>query len=171
MEECKEVIRQLKTQPNTTWSIELNSLSPDSLLTLLADFNQCPVQKLYIRNTHLDSNCVSELMQVVTFNETMEILELYFSPLLPDTYHLLTVALNNNKTLKELHLWYDNNISDNNVPHICDIITTNTTLECLSLYCPNITNFGIEQIRNVLVNVNSLKVNTLYVYINGHRLC
>ena len=171
MAECKEVIHQLKRERNTKWSIELNSLSPDSLLTLLADFKECPVRKLYVRNTHFDSNCVSELMQIVTYNETMEILELYFSPLLPNTYHLLTAALSSNKTLKELYLWHDNNISDNNIPHIRDVITTNTTLEYLSLYCPNITNFGIEQIQNVLVHTNSLAVNTLYVYINGHRLC
>ena len=33
MAESKEVMRQLKSQQQTTWWIELKSLSPESLLT------------------------------------------------------------------------------------------------------------------------------------------
>ena len=76
MAECKEVIRQLKRQQHTTWSIELNSLSPQSLLTILTDINECQVRGLYIYNTHFDSKCVSQLSQVLTYNQTMEALYL-----------------------------------------------------------------------------------------------
>ena len=39
--ECKEVIHRLKRQQHTTWWIELISLSPQSLLTVLTDINEC----------------------------------------------------------------------------------------------------------------------------------
>ena len=67
--ECKEVIHQLKTQKHTAWSIELIRLSPQSLLTLLNDINECQVWRLEIWNTHFDSICVSELSQVVTYTK------------------------------------------------------------------------------------------------------
>ena len=86
MEECKEVIHQLKRRQHTTWWIKLKSLSPQSLLTLLIDINECQVRRLDIMNTHFDSNCVSQLSQVVTYNKTMEVL--VFTP--PLFYQILT---------------------------------------------------------------------------------
>ena len=167
MAECKEVVRRLKRQQHTTWSIELYSLTPQSLLTILTDINECQVRSLDIDNTHFDSNCISQLSQVVTYNKTMEILYLTSSPLLPDTYHLLTTALINNKVMKRLYLYDDNNISDKDIPHLCHLIDNNKTLQVLYLTsCPNITKFGEQQLQNVCVNNNSL--NGLFV--NGNRL-
>ena len=168
MAECKEVVRQLKRQQHTTWRIELYSLSRDSLLTVLSNLNECPVRVLYVRNTRFNhARCVNELVKVMTYNKTMKCLRLYSSPLLPDTYHLLTAALSSNKTLNSLHLWYDKNITDNDIPHICDLITTNTTLEYLYLYdCPNITESGIQKIQKELVHNKSL----VRFFINGSTL-
>ena len=166
MEECKEVIQQLKRE-NTTRSISLKSLSPDSLLTLLTDIKECQVGGLFIQNTCFDSDCVNELVQIVTYSKTMADLRLYSSPLLPDTYHFLTTAISSNNKLKSLHFYYDNNLTDNEIPHICDLIINNKKLEDLHLTnCPNITKFGIKQIESILVNNNSLKV----LYINGTYL-
>ena len=167
MAECKEVIHQLKRQQHTIWIIELNSLSSKSLLTLLTDINECQVRSLYIENSHFDSNCISQLSQIVTYNKTMEVLYLSSSPLLPHTYHLLTTALSNNEILKELYLWNDNSITNKDIPYLCDVITNNTTLQRLSLFnCPNITKFGIKQIKNVLIENKSL----CFLYINGSYL-
>ena len=163
MAECKEVIHQLKRRQHTTWNIELRSLSSQSLLTLLTYINECQVRSLYIVNTHFDSNCVSQLIQVATYNKTIDVLYLSSSPLLPDTYHLLTTALNNNNTLERLYLFNDNNISDNDMPYIYNLITTNTTLQFLFLYCPNITKFFMQNV--------CAKNKSLDVCINGNRLC
>ena len=167
MAQCKEVIHQLKRRQHTTWIIELDTLSPQSLLTVLTDINECQVRRLYIRNTHFDINCVSQLSQVVTYNKTMKDLYLYSSPLLPNTYQLLTTALTGNKLIKRLHLWDDTNISDNDIPHFSHLIINNNTLQDLYLTgCPNITKFGIEQLQNVVVKNNSLK----RMYVNGNYL-
>ena len=167
MAECKEVIHQLKTLQHTTWSIELYSLSPQSLLTILTDINGCQVMVLVIENTPFDSNCVSKLSQVLTYNQTMEVLYLSSSPLVPDTYHLLTTAVVGNKIIKELGLWDDNNITDKDIPHFSNLIINNKTLQALRLYnCPKITKFGKQQLQNVCVNNNSLSV-----YFDLEELC
>ena len=159
MAECKEVIHQLKRRQHTTWWITLKSLSPQSLLTILTDINGCHVRVLYIYNTRFDSNCVSQLSQVLTYNQTMEELYLSSSPLVPDTYHLLTTAVVGNKIIKELYLWYDNNITDKDIPHFSNLIINAKTLQALHLYnCPKITKFGKQQLQNVCVNNNSLIV-------------
>ena len=159
MAECKEVIHQLKRLQHTTWSIQLISLSPQSLLTILTDINGCQVRVLYIVKTHFDSNCVIQLSQVLTYNQTMEILYLVSSPLVPDTYHLLTNAVVGNKIIKELYLSYDNNITDKDIPHFSNLIINNKTLQALYLKsCPKITKFGKQQLQNVCVNNNSLSV-------------
>ena len=164
MAECKEVIRQLKRRQHITWRIELNSLSPQSLLIILTDINECQVGRLYIYNTHFDSDCVSKLSQVLTYNQTMEYLRLSSSPLVPDTYHLLTTAVVGNKIIKGLYLWNDDNITDKDIPHLSTLITNTNTLQILSLSpCRNITKFGIQQLQNVVVNNNSLK----YLIVNN----
>ena len=163
MAECKEVIRQLKRRQHTTWRIVLYSLSPQSLLTILTDINECQVRRLDIWNTPFDSNCVSQLSQVLTYNQTMEELYLISSPLVPDTYHLLTTAVVGNKIIKVLYLFNDNNIADKDIPHFSNLIINTKTLQALYLnYCPKITKFGKQQLQNVCVNNNSLRV-----YCNG----
>ena len=159
-------MQQLKRQQHTTWRIQLYSLSPQSLLTVLTDINECQVESLYIESTHFDSNCVSQLSQVVTYNKTMEDVDLISSPLLPDTYQLLATAVTNNKTIKGLYLYDDNNITDKDIPYFCHLITNNKTLQYLSFTnCPNINIFGKQQLQNVCV-----KNNTLSVYIDFIRL-
>ena len=159
MAQCKEVIHQLKRLQHTTWWIELKSLSPQSLLTILTDINECQVRRLDIWETPFDSNCVIQLSQVLTYNQTMEELHLISSPLVPDTYHLLTTAVVGNKIIKELYLSYDNNITDKDIPHFSNLIINNKTLQVLSLIgCPKITKFGKQQLQNVCVNNNSLSV-------------
>ena len=162
--ECKDLIHQLKSRQHTAWRIELKSISSDSLLILLTNVNECPVRSLEIYYTRFDIDCVNELAQVVTYNKIMEELYLYSSPLLPDTYRMLTTALSSNNTLTSLHLWYDNNITHNDIHHI---ISTNTTLKVLWLnYCPNVAKFHKRQIINALVYNKSLSI----LFINGNYL-
>ena len=89
----------------------------------------------------------------------MEVLSLHSSPLVPDTYHLLTTAVVGNKIIKTLDLWHDNNITDKDIPHFSNLIYNTKTLQVLHLYnCPKITKFGKQQLQNVCVNNNSLSV-------------
>ena len=163
-EECEEVMCQLRKRQHTTWRIEVNSLSFNSLLTVLNDINECLVRGIYILNSSFDSDCVKKLVQVITYNKTMEVLYLFSSPLLPNTYYSLATAFSSNDTLKRLWLSYDKNITDKD---ICHFIVSNKALEELCLnYCPNITNFGIQQIQKLLVNNKSLS----YLCINGNKL-
>ena len=168
MAECKEVIHQLKRRRHTTWWIELKSLSPQSLLTVLTDINECQVGALYIYNTHFNSNCVSQLSQVLTYNNTIEYLYLSSSPLLPNTYRLLTTAVTDNKIIKGLYMYNDNNITNKDIPYLSDLITNTKVLQELDLSkCPKITKFGIQQLQNVVVKNNSLN----YLWINSSHLC
>ena len=169
MAECKEVICQLKRQRHTTWSIKLDTLSPKRLLTILTDINEdCQVGGLYIENTRFDSRCVTKLAHVVSNNKGLEDLRFVSSPLLPDTYRLLTTAISNSKALKSFDLVDDNNITDKDMKHICDLITTNTTLEYLHLKdCCNITESGIQELQTALVNNESLSlwINDKYIHL------
>ena len=123
---------------------------------------------LDIYNTHFDTNCVSQLSQVLTYNKTMEALLLCSSPLLPNTYHLLTTAVTGNKIVKWLTFHNDTNISDNDIPHLSHVIIKNNTLEVVVLFgCPKITEFGKQQLQNVVVKNNNLK--SLYVNDNYLR--
>ena len=160
-------MHQLKRRQHTTWRIRLDSLSTQSLLTVLTDINECQVRGVYIVNTHFDSNCVSQLSQILTYNQTMEYLSLSSSPLVPDTYHLITTAVAGNKIIKGLSLWYDNNISDKDIPHLLNLITNTKTLQKLYLYgCPKITKFGEQQLQNICVKNKSLKS----LFVNGNIL-
>ena len=164
------MIRQLKRRQHATWSIELNSLSPQTLLILLTDINECQVREVSIHNTHFDSNCVSQLVEIVTCNKTIEELHLLSSPLVPDTYKFLTTAITANKIIKGFCLWSDNNITDKDIPYFCHLITNSNTLQRLSLtLCPNITEFGKQQLKDVLVKNNTLK--SLWINSNRLRYC
>ena len=64
-------------------------------------------------------------------------------------------------------MYGDNNITDKDVPQIYDIIINNKTLKVLYLTnCPNITEYGIQQIPNVLVYKNGL----CELFVNGNYL-
>ena len=162
------MIHQLKRQQHTIWWIELISLSPQSLLRLLTDINECQVRGLDIYNTHFDTNCVSQLSQVVTYNKTMEVLLLRLSPLLQNTYHLLTTAVTGNKIIKWLALYNDTNITDYYIPHLSHVTINNNTLEVVVLFgCPKITELGKQQLQNVVVKNNNLKS----LYVNDNYFC
>ena len=151
--ECEEVMSQLKRQQQTggqLW-ITLNKSSPDSLLTVLSNINECLVWRLDICDSPLYSHCVCELSHVLTHNRTIEELYLFSSPLSPNYLKMLTNALSTNITLKTLWLEDDNNITDEDIPHICHVLSVNTTLMGLYLnLCINITEFGEQQITKVL---------------------
>ena len=164
-DQWEQVMSRLK-RSNIHWKIVLKSSSPESLLLVFSNIGECPVKTLHIENTPLNSRCVTKLSSVITENKKMEELRFYSSPLSPNTLQMITNALSINTTLKSLWISNDDNITDNDIPHISYIISINRKLRRLSLDCPNITEFGVQQISKV-----SDKNSTLtYLYVNGNKL-
>ena len=164
MEQCEEVMRQLK-QARERWKITLHSSSHNSLLILFSNINECLVWRLEIHNTPFDSNSVADLSNaLIAFNNTIEELELWKSSLPPNSLWMIVNALSLNTTLKILVLRGDKNITDEDVPHIYRMLTSNKTLERFYLNsCPNITKVGEQKISKVLHINTTLR----YLCING----
>ena len=162
-EESKEVMTRLTIEHQTEklWKVLIFSSSPNSLLVVFRDINNCLVKGVEIFNTPLNSDCVSELSRVLESNKTIETLNLNSSPLPPDHLHLITNALLVNTTLKTLSLYGDVTITDKDIPHICFIVFVNNSLEQLYIYnCRNISDIGRQNISKVLANnKSSTKVN------------
>ena len=142
------------------------SSSHDSLLIVLNNINECLVSRLVVENTPLDSRCVTKLSDILRFNKTIEELWLRFSPLISIGLEMLTNAVSANTTLRILWMTGDDNITDEDIPHVCKMLGINTTLEQLYLDCSNITNFGEQQISEALVQNSTL----ITLYINGSYL-
>lgn len=147
-EECEEVMEQLEQQdPREHWMIILKSASPESIQIVLCNINKCPVKKLDIRKSPLNSDCVSELSHVLTNNEKIKYLHLGSSFFPPNGLEMIMKALSNSTSIKRLTLHHDNTITDKNIHHITDMLAVNTTLERLILKkCPNVTKSGEQQL-------------------------
>lgn len=151
----------MKTQQKY-WKIYFKTSSPDSVLNVLCNLNDILVRGLDIRDTPLDSCCISELSHLLTYNKTMEYLRILSSPLPPKGLKMITNALSNNTTLKSLGFWHDLNITDEDILHISTLLSGNKTLEELRLYsCSNITELGRKQLSEVLKGNKTIL--TLYV--------
>ena len=149
VEQSNNVMIQLKEQRQTNkyWGLTLGSSSHESLQIVFTNITHCLVRRLNICNTYLDSNCVSLLSNVLTDNETIEHLYLSSSPLpSPNGLQLITSAVSLNSTLKTLEFHHDDSITDEDLPHICHMLSANRTLKLLRLICRNITKIG--EIRN-----------------------
>ena len=161
-------MKELKKQETRIhWWIALKSLSPDSSLIVFSNLNECLVRPLNISNTSLEVVCVTEYSRVLSCNETIEELHLVSSPLGPNGIELLSNALCTNTVLKGMWLTDDDTIKDQDIAHISNMLSANTILKDLRLNCPNITEFGEQQLSEVLTNNETLTT----LYINGHRLC
>lgn len=166
MEECQEVIRNLKIL-GEHWKIILDKSSPDCLRLILNSIKKCLVRTLEISNTPFNSDCVNELSRVLAENEILKEIRLKSSHLPPNSLAIISAALSVNNTLRTLSIWNDNNITDKDIPHFCQMLTVNTTLEEIRVSdSPNITTFGEQQISEVL-NDNNIPTT---IFINGNCL-
>ena len=158
-------MNQLKRQQQRRWKVYVMSSSHDSLLIVLNNINECLVSRLVVENTPLDSRCVTKLSDILRFNKTIEELWLRFSPLISIGLEMLTNAVSANTTLRILWMTGDDNITDEDIPHICHMINVNTTLEEVYFICPSITTFGLQQIPNNLENntLTELIINDNYL--------
>ena len=154
MEQCNEVMSQLKSQKHTekSWEIIIRSSSPTSLLVVLNNINECIVRKLDIKDTSFKGSyhCVSRLSHVLTHNNTLKELLLRSSPLSPNSLKTIAEAITVNTTLKSLMVFHDDTITDKDMPYICDVISANKTLEVLCISSSKITDIGRKQLSKAL---------------------
>ena len=132
-------------QTGKKWSIRLMSSSPESTAVIINNLNNCTVSKLYIDNTSLDNNCVSILSEILKSNKTITTLWLNSSSLTGGIKYL-SDSLLNNATIEELVLLNVSGITDEDMPHLCRMLASNTTLKDLDLYNCNITDNGVRYI-------------------------
>ena len=103
------------------------------------------MRSLYIKNTSLDSKCVSTLSEILKTNKTIKKLMLYSSSLTGGIKQV-SDCLCNNKILEELMLSNVTNITDEDMTHLSTLLATNTTLKVLYLSDCNITDNGVRYI-------------------------
>ena len=132
-------------QTGKEWSIRLSSSSPESTAVIINNLNKCTVWRLYIRDTSLDSKCVSILSEILKTNKTIKTLWL-FSSSLTGGIKQVSDSLCNNRTLEEFMLWDVTGITDEDMTHLSTILATNTTLKELRLINCNITDNGVRYI-------------------------
>ena len=165
-QQCREVVSTMKRQQKY-WKIYFETSSPDSILAVLSNVSDILVRGLDIRDTSLDSRCVSELSHLLSYNKTMEYLRLRSSPLPSKGLQMITNALSTNTTLKSLGFWHDLNITDKDMSHISTLLSQNEKLEELRFYsCSKITELGRQQLSEVLKGNKTI----LTLYINDYFL-
>ena len=168
--QSEHVINKLKKQQQAKnqWWMYLWLSPPNSSLLVFSNLNDCPLWRLEIYNTTLDSRCLFELSYALTYNKTLEICRLYSSPLTPSGIKLISNAVSTNTTLKTLGLWYDNTVTDEDIPHLGIMLSVNATLEQFYLYaCHNVTDVGKKYLAEALTNNKTLTT----LYINDFYLC
>ena len=149
--QCEEVMSEIISKKQEHWEIWLKSASHESLLAVLNNINhECPVGKLHVWHTPLDSHCVSKLSDVLANTMSIEYLCFQSSPLPLNSLVEIMKALHNNTTLKKFKIWYDNTITDKDIPHMYEMLSVNMILKQVSLIsCHNITNEGKQELLKV----------------------
>ena len=145
IQESEDVMSRLQQRREEPfWSIDLYSISPESMLVIMNDISKCAVRNLRIHNTQMDSKCVSKLSEVLSTNNKIE--ELFFeSSLFTGGIKQISDALVNNITLIELSLM-DIPLTNEDITHLSDMISVNITLEKLCLMNCNITDNDVRYI-------------------------
>ena len=145
IEESKDIISRLQQRrEEIDWSIDLYSISSESMLVIMNNISKCAVRNLRIHSTQLDSKCVSKLLEVLSTNN--KIVELFFeSSLFTGGIKQISDPLVNNITLKKLSLM-DIPLTDVDITHLSDMISVNITLKELLLMNCNVTDNGVRYI-------------------------
>ena len=101
--------------------------------------------RLHIKNTSLDSKCVSILSEILKTNKTVKRVVLNSSSL-TGCIKQVSDSLFNNKTLEQLWLYNVTDITDEDMIHLSTMLSSNTTLKELRLSNCNITDNGVQYI-------------------------
>ena len=158
-EECEDVMRLLKEQKEDGWQwhIILRQCMPDTSLMVLSGLNECVIKFFEMRNILLDRPCVCQLSEQLSCNTTIREIHFIYSSLPPSSLEMIMKAISVNTKLTGLVIIGDKNITDNDICHVCNVVTVNTTLEVIFIsHCPHITKIAEEEMTKVLDKNKSL---------------
>ena len=159
-EECEDVMRLLKEtkESGREWHVILRQCVPDISLIVLSALNECVIKSFEMRNTLLDRPCVSQLSEQLSCNTTIREINFINSSLPPNYFEKIMRSISVNTTLTGLAVFGDKNITDNDICHVCDMLTVNTRLDLLAIFhCPLITKFAEKEMTKVLDKNKSLQ--------------
>ena len=184
--------REKKTSEELLWRIELRSSTTESALVFIDNLDQFAVRELSIKDTSLDSRCVSTLSRKFTkvkkllFNSSslptgsikqlslalahtdtsLEALFLWNVPITDDDVICLSKGISNNKTLKVLDL-SNCDITDKGVKYICEGVAKNQTLTMLAVS----NNLGITSTStNAIVELIKTSTSLEILYLRNTSL-
>ena len=152
-----------KHQTGKKWSIMLEVSSPENTLVIIKNLNKCIVKELHIKNTPLDSTCISTLAEILSENEKLKLLYLHSIPLTDDSNikEVIDVLFYKNTTLESLRLCSVTGITDEDIIHLSDMISNNSTLTTLQISDCNITDKYVKDISEGLAKNQTLTILSL----------
>ena len=130
-------------QTGKEWWIDLKSSSPESTVVIINNLNKCIVSELYIDNTPLNNKCVCKLSEILKTNKTIKTL-LLVSSSLTGGIKQVSDSLFTNTRLEKLLLMDDTGITDEDMLHLSNMLSSNTTLKELYLPNCNLTDYGVR---------------------------
>ena len=175
IEQCEEVVSRLIKKQQTKgsrWCINLRSSSPESALVIISNLSKCAVRTLDIHSTPLDSVCMSTLStELQTTNKTMIDLELELinCNITDNGVRYIYEGLTKNKTLTELDIRYNPQITSVSTSIIVELINTTQTLTVLSLHGTSLNNDDIKTICTTLVE--NTTIQELWLFEQHEEYC
>ena len=147
-----------KRQTGKKWLILLQVSSPENALVIIKNLNKCIVKELHIKSTPLDSTCIATLAEILSQNKTIKILYLHSTPLTDDSNinQVIDVLSNKNTTLEALRLCTVTGITYEDIVHLSDMISNNSTLTTLQISDCNITDKYVQYISDGLAKNQTL---------------
>ena len=152
---------KLKEEQQMEWSIWVYKSSPESLLVVISNLNECPVKGLILNDTPLDSNCITVLSGTLARNKKLKTLELHSSSL-TGSIKQITEALSTNDTLETFGMWNvklaitDNDEDEDDASHLSYMLHTNNVLKGLHLHNSNINDKCVQQISEGIIEKQTL---------------
>ena len=154
IDQCQEVIRKLKDYYNLLHFVELSDSSPDNaclLMSHLLDVRR--LECIHIYNTKITKDVILLLSHKITNHTSLDTLVISEDSIDDDGVIALTQSLINNKTITDLYLGNNPDITSTSAQSIAELLLYNDTLSGFRLIHNNIDTDG------VLVLMESLRTN------------
>ena len=162
--QCQEMIRKLKDDHQ--YSIYLKQSSPD-IVCLLMSQEIRTIKRINIKFTKVTEAAIFLLANKITNNTSLEVLAFINDSINNDGVIALTRALISNKTITDLHLNNNPDITSACAQSLAELLRYNHTLSVLSLHRTNIDTDGVLVLFESLRTNNTLR--TLWLDSYKHR--
>lgn len=150
--QCQQVVSQIEDKH--LW-IRLERTYPDIISLVVPEILQRPtIKELSIVYSPLTPKSVSSLS--LTTNNSLKTLYLCYSSMTDKEVDILAQFLCHNKTLTQLYLSSNPEITDHSLPPLSNILSNNV-LTLLSLWGTSLTSVSVQMLLNSLVDNEVLK--------------